>query len=141
MLNKIIKWTAIDLIGLLACVDDKNKVDQQVEPMISFLSCGNLITVNHAINTLTKIALAKTQFASLIITKLLSIESQNFETVECKNIAIGKTIEAFGNLLHEINNDDRVVAFVNNATKNSRNATKKKAIGLFKKIEKSMMKN
>ena len=135
--NKIIKWTAIDIIGLLAMVDKENKVDGQVGPLISILSCGNLITVNHAIFSLGKIAEVKPQFLPVIITELLKIEHYNFETTECRNIAAGKVIETFGSFIDAVNNDKRVLDFTERATHNTRNATKKKALLLLRKLEKA----
>ncbi len=134
--NKIIKWTAIDIIGLLAVVDKQKKVDKQVDTLISILSCGNLITVNHAIFSLGKIAEVKQRFLPLIITELLAIENYNFETTECRNISLGKVIETLSNFLDEIKNDKRVIDFTERVTHNTRNATKKKALLLLKKLEK-----
>lgn len=134
--NKIIKWTAINVIGLLAIVDKQNKVDKQIDLLISLLSCGNLIIVNNTIFSLGKIAEAKPRFSPLIMNELLAIENYTFETTECRNIAIGKVIETLGNFTDEIKNDKWVISFIERVTNNTRNATKKKALSLLKKMEK-----
>src|SRR3989304_1948407 len=48
--NNILKWTAIDIIGLLARVDSANRISAMTGRLVSFLSAGNLITANHAIS-------------------------------------------------------------------------------------------
>ena len=132
--NKIIKWIAIDAIGLLATADDENKVDSQIKTLVSFLSCGNLITANHAIFALGKIAEAKPIHFPSILSNLMAVEKQYYETAECRNIALGKVIETLACFTTSIKNDGTVLAFIERTTHNSRNATKNKALRLLKKM-------
>ena len=69
----------------------------------------------------------------LIIKELISIPHDKFETDACKNIAIGKVLEAIKPFVSEIKDNPSVISFIENATKSERNSTKKKAEQLLKK--------
>lgn len=132
--NQIIKWTAIQIIGYLSCVDKKKKVDKLLPRLIDFLSGGKLITANNAILSLSEIATHKPEYQNRIISKLLKVENYNYETVECRNIALGKVILALGKLKSQIKNNKEVLEFIDRQTGNTRNATKKKAYNLLSKL-------
>ncbi len=134
--NNILKWTGIDLIGYLSAVDTKNKTGKQIPALITLLHGGHLITCNHAIFALGLIAQNKPQYKKEIIEELLLISKDKFDTAECKNIATGKVLDVFKLLLTDIKENKKVIRFIQNATKNTRNATKKKAIHLIAKIKK-----
>lgn len=133
--NNIFKWTAIDIIGYLSTVDKTDKTDKKIGDIIKFLHCGNMITANHAIFALGIIAQNKPDFRKKIINELIIISEDRFETDECKNIATGKVIEALNPFLKEIEKNDAVISFLREAEGNSRNATRKKAETLLKKIK------
>lgn len=132
--NNIFKWTAIDIIGYLSAVDKEGKTDKKIREIIEFLHGGNMITANHAIFALGIIAQNKPGYRKKIIADLITISEDKFETEECKNIATGKVIEALKPFLEEIRKNDAVIHFLRNAVGNSRNATRKKAESLLKKI-------
>lgn len=67
---------------------------------------------------------------------MLLVDQGLFDTNECKNIAIGKVLEVLKSFISDIMNNKEAIDFINRATKNSRNATKKKAILLLNKIKK-----
>ena len=134
--NNILKWTGIDLIGYLSAVDKGDKTDGQIKQLVKLLHGGHLITCNHAIFALGLIAQNKQQNKKKIIKELLLVDKDNFDTKECKNIATGKVLEAFKQFIPDIMDDKEAIGFINRAAKNSRNATKKKAIQLTNKIQK-----
>jgi len=134
--NNIIKWTGIDLMGYLSSVDQGNKIDGCIQSLIKLLHGGHLITCNHATFALGLIAQNKPQFKNQIFKELLLVDQDFFDTNECKNIAIGKVLEVLKSLISDIMNNKEVIDFINRATENSRNATKKKAILLLDKIKK-----
>ena len=129
--NNIIKWMAIDVIGYMSSIDKENKIGPFIPTLIKHLHGGHLITCNHAISTLGLIARYKPQYRAKIVPELLSISRDTFDNEECKNIAIGKTIDTITPIITEINADKTVLDFVKKATKNTRNATSKKAIKLL----------
>ncbi len=134
--NNILKWTGIDLMGYLSSVDQGNKIDGCIQPLIKLLHGGHLITCNHATFALGLIAQNKPQFKNQIFKELLLVDQGVFDTTECKNIAIGKVLEVLKSLISDIINNKVAIDFINRATENSRNATKKKAILLLDKIKK-----
>lgn len=134
--NNILKWTAIDLIGHLSAVDKDNRIDSLIPDLLKHLHGGILITCNHSIFALGLIYQNKPNFREKILEELISITKDNFETDECKNIATGKVLEAVKPFVADIKNNKSVMTFIENATKSERNATRKKAEQLMKKIEK-----
>lgn len=132
--NNILKWTGIDLMGYLSAVDAENKTDKQVRQLIQHLHSGQLITCNHAIFALGLIAQNKKAHRKKIIKELLLVEKDDFETSECRNIAIGKVLEVFKQMIPDIILDKEVIDFIRRATRNSRKATMKKGIQLIKLI-------
>jgi hypothetical protein len=134
--NQIIRWMAIDIIGFLAKVDKKKRIDQLMERLFGLLKEGKLITTNHAIATLAQVALAKSGFQKEITEELLKVEDYNFDTEECRNIALGKVIVALDSYSEKMKDTRAVIEFAKRQTRNRRNATKKKAERLLKRLEK-----
>lgn len=131
--NNILKWTGIDVIGGLAGVDRKNRVEELIEKLEGFLQGGKLITANHAIAALGQIALSKPTCRDRVVQDLLNVERVVYETDECHNIALGKVVDAFESLSIAMAPGDAVLAFVERQTSNSRPATRKKAERYLKK--------
>jgi len=137
--NNILKWTAIDIIGYVSAVDKDNKdnkVKARIKDLLVFLHGGNLISCNHAIFSLGLIAQNKPEYQKKIIKEFLLISEDKFDSPECQNIAIGKVVLEFQNIIDLIKENKKVLRFIRQAQQNTRNATKKKADKLMKKIEK-----
>ena len=134
--NNILKWTAIDIMGYLSAVDTENRVDVLMQDLIKHLHGGVLITCNHSIFALGLIYQNKPNLKEKILKELIAISQDKFETDECKNIAIGKVLEAIKPFVADIKNSKPVMTFIENATKSERNSTRKRAEQLLKKIEK-----
>jgi len=134
--NNVLKWTAIIIIGNLARVDKDKKVDQLISRLVGFLNAGKLITANNATMALASIAIAKPQYQKQITKELLKVEHYEYDTDECRNIAIGKVIEAIGSYSTQLQDKKAVIEFAQRQTENTRNATKKKAERLLNKLKK-----
>jgi hypothetical protein len=134
--NNVLKWTAIIIIGNLARVDKEKKVDRLIGKLVGFLNAGKLITANNATMALAGIAVAKPQYQKQITRELLKVEHYDYDTDECRNIAIGKVIEAIGSYSDQLKDKKGVIGFARRQTGNTRNATKKKAEQLLKKLKK-----
>lgn len=132
--NKILKWTGIIVIGNLAKVDRNGKIDYLMAKLIKFLNSGNMITANNSIAALSNIALAKPEYQKLITKELLKVEHFNYDTPECRNIALGKVTLALNKFPKHIREQKIVVDFIQRLTKNTRAATAKKAEQFLKKI-------
>jgi hypothetical protein len=125
--NRILKWNAIAILGNLASVDADGQIRSRLKKLYSFLAGGELITANTAIAALGKIAYAFPEERKRIVAQLLGVEGQSFETEECRNIAIGKTILALDMFCDPANPGKPVRDFVSRQTSNSRRATANKA--------------
>ena len=105
--NKILKWTAIDIIGFLAKVDAERKIDGLIGRLFGLLNTGNMITANHAVTALTDIALIKPEFQRKIADELLKVEHYSYDTDECRNIVLGKVIQAIGSYFKQLEDKKR----------------------------------
>jgi hypothetical protein len=131
--NNVLKWTAIIIIGNMARVDKEKKVDRLTGRLVDFLNAGKLITANNATMALAAIAVAKPQYQKRITEELLKVEHYDYDTDECRNIAIGKVIESIGSYSNQLKDKKAVIEFARRQTKNTRNATKKKAERFLKR--------
>jgi len=125
--NKIVRWTAIDVIGALAVVDQAGAVDKLIGRITGLLNAGNMITANHAITALADIALARPEYRAAITEELLKVEHYQYDTDECRNIATGKIILAIDRYFTRLEDKTATLDFVKRQTRNSRSATRKKA--------------
>jgi hypothetical protein len=132
--NNVIKWTAIDVIGAVLAFDPERSGDGVIERLIGFLACGRLITANHAIDALARIGASRPLLSGRIAEELLRIESLPFESDECRNIAIGKVVMALESLCEARAPEPSVIDFAERQTRNTRNATKKKAEKLLVRL-------
>jgi hypothetical protein len=136
--NNILKWNAMDIIANLTKVDSRNRFDRLFKKFYGYLYEGSLITAGHVVDNSAKIALSKPDLQDEITEELLKVEKIPLSTEECRNILIGKTINAFQTYYDKITdkNKDEVVSFAKRHLHNSRNATKAKAEKFLKKLEK-----
>jgi hypothetical protein len=138
--NNVLKWTAIDIIGLLSKIDEEKKVDKLMDKLFSLLNVGKMITANHAIKALGNIAITKPEHHEIITNELLKVEQYVYDTDECRNIAIGSVILVIGSYFGQFKNKKvkkAVIEFIERQTKNTRNATKNKAEKFLKKFLKN----
>ncbi len=135
--NNILKWTAIDVVGYLSQVNTGRQVRQCLTCLSAFLSGGKLISANHAIGALSHVALARPKYQDRITQELLSVECYSYETDECRNIVLGKVIDAFGSLLDHVYANVQVLGFVSRQLKNSRAGTRKKAERFLRSVERA----
>ena len=133
--NQIIKWTAIQVIGNLSKVDEKKKVDKLLPRLINFLDCGKMITANNTIVALSEIALNKPEYQEMIFKELIKVEHYNYDTLECRNVALGKVILALDKFKNKIKDRKDILEFLERQTNNTRASVKKRAIKLLEKLK------
>jgi hypothetical protein len=131
--NNILKWTAIDIIGCLAIIDMEQDINRLMQKLYGFLAYGNMITANHAISGLAKIAGVRDDLQAKITEELLKVEGYKYQSGECQNIALGKVIMALDLYANDVSDRSEIYRFVKRQTKNTRNATRKKAEEFLKK--------
>jgi hypothetical protein len=132
--NNIIKWTAIDLIGYLSAEDNTDKTRDLIPDLVTLLHGGHLITTNHCIFALGKIADNKPEYKEYILQEFLKITNDTFDTEECKHIAVGKVLDVLKPDIKNYEHNKKVVSFIKKASVSTRNATLKKALLLLNKI-------
>jgi hypothetical protein len=130
--NNVLKWTAIDIIGYLSAVDDENRIGGILPELLKFLHGGALISCNHSIFSLGLIAQNKPEFKQMIFNELIAITGDRFDTDECKDIAMGKVIEALKPFARDIGNDKDIIGFIGSSARSERASTRKKAERLLK---------
>jgi hypothetical protein len=133
--NQILKWGAIIAIGNLAAVDSKRKISKILDRYLEPIPGPELITASNVIGGAAKIAVAKPKLTDRIVDDILKVEKARYATPECRNVAMGHAIEALSRLFERATRKDRILRFVQKQTKNTRNATRKKAERFIKKMK------
>ena len=131
--NKILKWSAIRVIGNLGGVDAKNRIDRLLGRYLSHIAGPELITASNVIGGATKIAMAKPRLTDTVVGAILNVEKARYRTPECRNVALGQAIEAFDQLYERTELKESIAKLVKKQLKNPRNATRKKAEKFAKK--------
>ena len=111
-----------------------------VGKLTTLVKDGQLITANHAISALSAIASAKPRFRQKVAGAFLKAEQYKYETAECKNIVLGKVIEAIRPIVAEVRSKDEMISFVKRQTRNARSSTRKKAEQFLKRWESNSQK-
>jgi len=133
--NQIIKWIAIQIIGNLSKVDKEKKVEKLLTKLISFLDCGKMITANNTILTLSEIALNNPEYQEMIFKELIKVEHYNYDTLECRNVALGKVVLALGKFKDKIKDQKDILEFLERQTNNTRVSVKKRATKLLENLK------
>lgn len=138
--NQILKWTAIDVVGCLIASRQSEKTGQLLKQLRDFLCAGKLITAAHAISALSGIACARPEYRTNIARALLKVENYEYDTVECRNIALGKVIITLASFYGDLDTKEKqsVRAFAERQLENRRHATRVKAARFLKKINKQI---
>jgi len=131
--NTILKWGAIIIIGNLAAVDADDKIGRILERYLAPISGPVMITAANTIAGAGRIARAKPQLADRIVRALLRVEAANYQTPECRNVALGHVVNSLDLFFEHIAGPEPVLAFVRRQLGNRRNAVKKKAAAFLKK--------
>lgn len=131
--NKIMQWEALFVLSHLACVDLENKFDSLFDRYVASIPGPIMITAANAIGGLGRVALAKPSWADRIAREILKVSRAHFQTEECKNVAIGHAIKSFDSFFKVIQDQAPILRFVTRQLKNSRPATRRKAIQFLKR--------
>jgi len=125
--QKILRWGAILIVGNLAAVDAKGKINRILEKYLAPIPGPDLITACNVVGGAAEIALAKPRLADRIVDEILKVEKGRYPTKECRNVAAAQAIETLSRLFGKTKRKRRVVAFVKRHLTNSRPGTRKKA--------------
>jgi hypothetical protein len=131
--NNIFKWGAIIIVGNLAAVDSERKIDDILNRYLQPISGHVMITAANVIGGAGKIARAKPHLADRIARFVLQVETANYQTDECRNVASGHAIESLDLFFEHLKQPQPVIEFVKRQLNNRRNAVKRKAARFLKK--------
>jgi hypothetical protein len=131
--NQILKWGAIIMLGNLAAVDSERKIDGILDEYLQPISGRVMITAANVIHGAGKIAQAKPHLGDRIAQALLRVEGANYQTAECRNVALGHAIESLESFFGQVQRPALVVDFVRRQLDNPRNAVKRKAARFLKR--------
>jgi len=125
--DNILKWIACDVIGNMAGVDSRNRLDEKlVAKFLRLLEDPVMITAAHATEALGKIAQSKLQHRQKITATLVEPDSVRRHP-ECHNILAGKRIDAMALYADVVKDAEPLLAFARGQLRNTRNATRRKA--------------
>jgi hypothetical protein len=131
--NGILSWNAARALACLARADRDRKVDAVLDKYLSPIPGPQMIGAVNAIANAPEIALARPDLAERIARAILGVRNAEYKTEECRNIAIGYAIQAFGRFFGALRNQKAVVEFVRAQVENPRASTRRKAQEFLKR--------
>jgi hypothetical protein len=131
--NTFLKWGAILIIGNLAAVDSRRRLDRVLDKFLRPIRGPVMITAANVIGSAAKIALAKPALAETIARQILKVARAEYETNECRNVAIGHAVNSLDQFYHLIRAKRAVEQFVRRQLANSRSGTRHKAEAFLKR--------
>jgi hypothetical protein len=133
---RILTWTAMAIIANLTQVDSDNKFDAVFDRYYNFLNDEYMVTVANVVGNSGKIALAKPYLIPEITEKLLTVENLSVTphlTEECKRVIAEKAIGAFDLFFDNVEQKEKVFAFVERQLNTSRRTLRIQAESFLKK--------
>jgi hypothetical protein len=94
-----------------------------------------MITANNTILAFSEIALNNPKYQEMIFKEIIKVEHYNYDTPECRNVAIGKVVSALGKFKDKIKDRKDILEFLDRQTNNTRVSVKKRAIELLEKLK------
>lgn len=131
--NSFLKWDGIHVLGNLATVDKRKKIDRLLPRYLAPIPGPVLTTAANVIGGAAKIAAAKPYLADEIAEAILKVGRGRYKTDECRNVAKGQAVAAFDLFFDHLEDQARVLRFVKRQLKNTRPKTRKQAETFFGK--------
>ena len=131
--NKILQWEAFCIIANLSCVDSKDKFEGILDTYFAPIRGPVMITAANVIKGASTIAVAKPHLTERVVKELLRVEKGNYQTAECRNVALGHAIEALDLFFEQIEDRKPVLRLVRRQQNNTRSATRRKAERFLRK--------
>ena len=134
---RILTWNAMAVIANLTKIDKENKFDAVFDKYYSFINDEYLVTVANLIGNSGKIAAAKPHLIKKITNELLKVEHISITphlTEECKRVIAEHAIKSFDMFFDQVEQKDKVIAFVKRQLQSSRKTLRDKAEKFLKKM-------
>ncbi len=136
--SKILQWNATWMLANLTTVDTQNKFEVIFDRYFAPIPGPVMITGANVIGAAARIARAKPRLTGRITSELLKVERAEYQTPECRNIALGHAIQSFDKFFDQIENKQPVIGLVRRQLENDRPATRKKAERFLRKHRKEL---
>jgi hypothetical protein len=131
--NTFLKWGAVVIVGNLAAVDARRKIDAILRRYLQPIGGPVMITAANVVGGAAKIAVAKPELADKIARALLKVERAKYQTSECRNVALGHAIKAFDQFFDQVKEKQAVLEFVRRQLSNRRRSVRRKAAEFLKR--------
>ena len=131
--NTFLRWGAIHIVANLAAVDSEGRFDGIFDKYFAPIPGPVLITAANVIGGAAKIALAKPKLTRKVARELLKVERAEYQTIECRNIALGHAIKSFDQFFDQIEDKEPVIKLVEKQLENTRSGTRKRAEKFLKR--------
>ncbi|MFM1769953.1 MAG: hypothetical protein RJA22_2482 [Verrucomicrobiota bacterium] len=131
--NNLFQWAALRILADLAKVDSSNQLDGWLDQYFRPMGGPNLITAANAIMGAVQIARAKPQWMDRIVRELLQVEDGNYQTPECRQVALSHVLKALQSLYAGRPAPENVLTFATRQQSNRRSAVKAKATTFLRK--------
>ena len=131
--NSFLKWDAIHVLGNLAAADSEGKFENILDRYLAPIPGPVLITAANVIGGAAKIVLARPALTGRVTREILKVEKAKYQTDECRNVALGQSIDSFDRFFPQIEDKKPVIALVQRQLHNTRNSTRRKAEKFLKK--------
>jgi hypothetical protein len=125
--NKIMQWEGVIVLSHVVRADVDDKFPAIFAKYFSPITGPVMITAANVIQGGARIAQARPAMADRIAGEILKVGAARYQTLECRNVAIGHAIIALGAMLPLLRQPAAAVRFVRRQLRNSRPATRKKA--------------
>ena len=133
--KNVFKLGAIKIICNLSLVDEKKHIETHFKKLYSFISEKKLTPAANIVKGSSIVLKSKPELADKIISKLLQIRTNEYETKECKEILRGQTIDLFYKYFEKLPQKEKIKTFVRESLNSNRNSTRKKAEKFMKKYK------
>jgi hypothetical protein len=133
--NSIFRWNAAHILANLARVDRSRKLAPLLDKFLKPVGGPQMINAANVIQAAASIAIAQPRLADKLAAGILAVQRANYETEECRNVAIGHAIQSLDRFFGHISHKAAVLNFARRQLDNPRPATRRKAEKFMKKWE------
>ena len=133
---RILTWNAMAVFANLTKIDNDGKFDAVFDKYYGFINDEYMVTVANLVGNSGKIAVAKPHLTEKITNELLKVEHlsiTNHLTEECKRVIAEHAIKSFDMFFDQVEQKDKVIAFVERQLKSSRKTLREEAADFLKK--------
>ena len=125
--SKIIRWNALQLLGLLAGAVPPRRIDALLPRILALADGPCMVTAANALKAAGQIAAARADLRAAVVAAILRVEQGTYESPECRNVALGHALEALAALGPAARQRPEVDAFVRRQCDNPRPSVSRRA--------------